>query len=173
MREMPSTVIKIISIKQTTGRGVQVIRRDGRAMWLSRLLVDFAPGRAIVPQWLMDKVNRWEQHHSTCCPLAEYLPPPIIHPMASCVESIRNSMTQTQHVINSPCLSTLCPRAAPQTPTRLTDQTPNRFLSSIVMLGPSRSLSVTVRQRLEDRAHRRSLKERTFGTGLENQEVRK
>jgi hypothetical protein len=61
MYPTPIAIINITGIKQTTDDGVQVIRANGKTLWLPRLRVDFLPGRVVVPRWLMAKIERKEQ----------------------------------------------------------------------------------------------------------------
>ena len=55
---MEVVVFAIEDILDTSDDGVQVkLAESGRACWLPRNDVQFAPGRVIVPVWLAEKIK--------------------------------------------------------------------------------------------------------------------
>jgi len=57
---IPITTMEITGISETGARTVTVIEaRSGQEIRLPRSVINFSPGRVIVPVWLMDKIGKY------------------------------------------------------------------------------------------------------------------
>ncbi len=58
LAQYQKTAIEITGIGETTERVINVIMKDGRHVPIRRDLIDIYPGRAFLPRWLADKINK-------------------------------------------------------------------------------------------------------------------